>query len=385
MKQISSSDPNILIFRTESTILTLVGISMACIGIFALKECLWNSQSFDNQYPLPMAFFSGIFLVVVGILVGLERKGVEFYREEKAMVKWWGLYKPLFRKHHSLMDYDGVALSKEIRKGKNSEYILFVLKLVGIEKELVLGESYHYFEQKIIAKSISHFTSLKILDSTRGEIRIIEPADEKCLAKRLKGKATRSAKLPSSALLQYKLEDKNIYLEITPRWKGTGLFLACLIAGIWLAFFLMHWKIFPYIWLIIVSLMTFICISSLGIFIVLYFSLFGTEIKIMVARDKMSVLEKNALWSRKKDFLFSEIEDMQLLSEPIEWQISDKINQFLGLDRFGIHLPGHCIMLCSNIAEIYLGRGLCIQELEWLYMVIENSILDAHCTNQMEI
>ena len=151
--------------------------------------------------------------------------------------------KPFKTTKYDLDKYKHVAVTKEIRRSKNSTYTVYPVKMAGDAKEIEFGEPRNYEEARRQAEEVARFVQLDLVDSTSGQRvrRSPQELDESLRDRaRRTGVAVEMPERPAFMKTETRIEGRRIILDL-PR-KGlkvqhivmpfVGLVILCLI-GLW--------------------------------------------------------------------------------------------------------------------------------------------------------
>ncbi len=146
---------------------------LAGIGVIVLTFVPREIRGGDE---IPIFFgipFGGIF-AFVGSMFLFGRAGVVIDKSSGSVTKWWGLLVPMKSTTYKISQFEKVALSKEIRRSKNSSYTVYPVKLVGSADEVDISAERDFNKGRSDAEKLAKFLNLPIHDSSEGSERIRE-------------------------------------------------------------------------------------------------------------------------------------------------------------------------------------------------------------------
>ena len=148
---------------------------LAGLGVIVLGLSGAMKSDDGSQAPLLMLIPFGLLFASVGGALMFGRAGVRLNRREKSVKRWWGtVFFPLWSKTYPFDHFNVVTIVKEERRGKNSTYTVYPVRLSGEGEKIKVSEPGDYERARAMAEKTAKFLDLGIRDAGRGETVIRE-------------------------------------------------------------------------------------------------------------------------------------------------------------------------------------------------------------------
>lgn len=103
-----------------------------------------------------------------GMVVTSWRRTIQFDRKNKVIIKTKGLIKPFVSKESPLDEYNGVTLTKIVRKGPDQNYTIYQTTLTSASSDgesMMLRESPRYEVESKFATSFAKFLDFELKEN----------------------------------------------------------------------------------------------------------------------------------------------------------------------------------------------------------------------------
>ncbi len=385
MKKIDSHDPDLMIFRSGGGCLILFGLPFMISGFFTMIVPFLKTQ---GDVGWPISLFGFVFFAV-GLCISFGRSGIVIDKKMKSVTSWWGLIFPIQSKLHELYNFKNVAITKEIRRSKNSTYTVYPVRMTG-EDTLSFGENTSYETSRKLAEEIAKFLLLPLSDASSGTEIIRDPdkLDESVRDKILRtGEVKEIPPTPKNSKLLYDREGDEIRLEIPPVGWHPLFYIPIFIAGVFscILYFVFLRQVF-----FEVDTPTFFKVF-LGIFVIAPFGLvFGAIYRFASKRTMVHVspktLQVTEAWTfgkQVKEIPVKEMEELRIISALANANVKDTLdaassspnkNDTKDIQNVVSFFGSSAILARSDSVTIQFGSGLSSEEIQWVHAVIENTI-----------
>lgn len=162
-------DRDVLNITRGGGALALFGLPFLGMGLFFVYLFLAPPEGATiTGEPWIGALVGGVFaLVGAGLVFG--RSGIRLDRSRGYVTTWWGLLVPFSSTEYRLDQFTQVSVTREVRRGKNSTYEVFPVRLEGEGVHVTCSESRTYDEARRQGEEIAKFANLGVHDSSTGE------------------------------------------------------------------------------------------------------------------------------------------------------------------------------------------------------------------------
>ncbi|MBI2994569.1 MAG: hypothetical protein HYY48_10400 [Gammaproteobacteria bacterium] len=163
------SDPDIKKITHGGGFLALFGLPFLGMGLLLVFLFLSPPDGMKTSgEPWVGALVGGVFaLVGAGFVFG--RSGTILDRRRRTLTSWWGLLVPFFSTPYQIGRDAHVIVTREVRRSKNSTYIVFPVLIRGEGLSVSGGMSRDFDESRRMAEETAKFFGLAIHDLTGSE------------------------------------------------------------------------------------------------------------------------------------------------------------------------------------------------------------------------
>ena len=227
--------------RSGGGLLVLFGLLFTGVGLFLLTLPFGGPGPTGSAAPVPVRLLFTLVFSAVGLALIFYRRGISLDRRHRITTVWWGFPMPLRQTPRAWAEFTLVALTREIRKSKNSTYTVYPVRAIGQGKPLKFEEPQDYQAARRTAEQVAEFMGLPLHDSSSGHAVIRQPGElNEPLGHRLKRTGDPATALPAppagmrSRLFQ---KDRSVLMEI-PAPPPNPLLLIALIGSVGFTLFI---------------------------------------------------------------------------------------------------------------------------------------------------
>lgn len=249
MPRVESNDPDRMVYRTGGGCLVLFGLPFFLAGLFVMaspflaEELRPKDSKSGKPMPVALAVVMGGAFAALGAGLMFGRGGKELDRRTDSLTAWWGLLVPFSRKTYCLSDFERVALSREVRRSKNSTYTVFPVRVHGPGGvKVTLEEPRDANAARALAEEVAKFLSRPLADTSLGTEVVRQPGE---LDESVRARTRRTGERPAVPLppagqrCRTRVVADTLCVEMPPRGVSTRhAVFGVLAAGI-AAFFLL--------------------------------------------------------------------------------------------------------------------------------------------------
>jgi hypothetical protein len=345
--------------KSGGGLLVVFGLIFAGVGTVFLIGML----SIGKDGPPSLFLFLPVVFIIVGLCVAFGRAGVIFDKREGIITKWWGLGVRLGEKTRPLSEFGYSTISREVRRSKDSTYIVFPVRIEGAGGKLNIKELRKYEKAREQAEEIAKFIDFSVKDSSSGTVveREAGTLDESLRERAARTGENREIKEPlPGCRIKHTVSSDKLVFEIPPlgRVKARIIFYftvgsTILFLVIFLVFFIPMFKKsgnVPIVYIVVIPIL----IGNMAIGFVLS----------RLFRGKRTVIEVSLKILRVKT---GSAKALEIPSDEIEELEIGNACQSLNT----IFKRGTAIIARSDKLTISFGAGLRRKELQWLRDSIE--------------
>jgi hypothetical protein len=162
-------DPEVYDYRMPVGCMMLFGLPFLLGGLFAIVLSLSPDAGRRDVPDWYILLPGGLLLFGVGVLLVFTRRGTEIDHRNGRVTKWWGLLWPMARTVHPLADFDQVAMSQRVERGRRRSYTVYPVTLVGPKVRAVEVDTKLTFSgADELAKDIARCTGFQFVDRSQG-------------------------------------------------------------------------------------------------------------------------------------------------------------------------------------------------------------------------
>lgn len=373
MALMSSYDPDIMYFKTGGGCIAVFGLPFLLLGLFLTSTVVFSQLSPGapkSSSQLEVIPICAIF-VIIGMVMVFGRAKVAIDKRMQTIRKWWSVIVPIRSKYFKLGDYDKVTLTSEVRRSKNSTYLVYLVKLVGPGGEVVIEETKDYQSQRRNAESLAKFTGFNLIDSTSGKeiVRTPEQLDETVRDRvRRTGKVTEVPPVPEATAINYTIEGQEMQITIPTSPLNRVFGITGMIVGlIPLLFFLffMQQIVIEDVPMPVKAIIIAVVVIPFGAFFFLLLKFATRKVLLTVSPERLALTEIWSLGKSKSEIPTSELEELEIVTQ---------FHEAKGLEKLGAIFSPDVIVARSDKLSLFFGRGLSSEELKWLHAIIENTV-----------
>lgn len=323
-----------------------------------------------------LLFGCGFTAVGVGFVLG--RSGVSFDRRTKQATVWWGLLIPLKKSDYPLDSLEQVAITKEVRRSKNSTYTIFPVRVTHAAKPIKISEFRDFQKARGKAEEVAKFLNLPVADSTEGQtkMRAANELDQSIRDQaQAKGATIEVSPPPANCRVRHELANGKLTLEIPPVGMPTIamaimaaiVLLPMIFAGIFAFFFLETGDTPPFMKLFIAGFAAVLLIPVFLIFGRMFLQSRATE-QLTVTPDGLELRLVTPLGRRAKSIPANELEEFDLrpnanVATDTKGQPAPQFLQSIVVFMGG----GGAIIARSDRQTLSFGKGLSADEARWMH------------------
>jgi len=373
------TNPNVWRHQAGGGCASLFGLPFFLVGVGVIVLTFVPADVHGGD-DLPFYFgipFGLIFATVGGVFL-FGRMELMIDRSAGTAIRNWKLLSKTVKSQTSqLKEFDRISLRSEIRKGKNSSYTVYPVRLAGEGvKNFDLTQSRDENEARKEAEVLSKLLSLPIHDETAGSLRIRESdsLDESIKDKFAQGKETNVIPDPPAKLKsRINYDGSHLQVEIPPPGFNGGFLVALIAIGAFELIFISAFAI-PFLTQTDISGPPLIFVAVFGLIFLGVPTLFlvGLIAHNFIATQSVSVssdsLQVSKGWPSRKTTKIprNEIEEFYLGVKKPGTRNSKAIIT-LGSSKE--------IVAVSDTAQITFGGGLPKDEITYLYALAKGILV----------
>ena len=376
MARLSSSDPDVMAYRSGGGCVSLFGLPFLAAGLGVMTSFLWATGG-EAPPAVVVIPFGGLF-AGIGAAFVFGRAGKIIDRRAGTVTTWWGLLVPFKTTVTQLADYERVTLSREVRRSKNSTYTVYPVRLVGAGAGGVkIEEPRNVNAARKTGEEVAKFVGLPLADSSSGAL-VVREADQ--LDESLRDQARRTGERadvrepPPDARATHSVAGDSLAFDIPPTGFRLGHYFAM---GVGLVFPLIVLLVFfPSVlgskgpsgsgkWLVAGLLTLFFVILPLVATWGAALSSARATTRVEVSPALLRVSTTGLFRTKTTVIPTDQLEELQLIRTSSQ-ETRNVQAAFLG--------GAEIILARSDDASATFGAGLSRRELEWIKAVIENVV-----------
>lgn len=297
-------DSNTLEHKVGGGVIALAGLPFALAGLAIM---ILPPFSDSNDAPLVFTISFGAVFFLVGSSLIFGRYAIQINKATLELTQTWSLFAPLKTKSYSIRGAQGITVSHETRRSKNSSYSIYPVRLKFADGETVDFENPRSpNKSRQLAERLAKFLSLPLTDTSLGTPTTRQPDElDLNLKQRLKSGnlETRIPEPPAKLVATIDYDGSRLKVEIPPPGPQPALLLGLLANLLFIGFtaFLVVGPMFE----------RFDSVPlPFQIFLVLFFSIPGGVSLSLLGRMfffRQSLLADSAIVSHSRGWLFRKV------------------------------------------------------------------------------
>jgi len=148
-----------------------VGLPALLVGVGILLYGMGMITLAGGAGPPPWAVtlgFGGLF-TAGGVVLMFGRSAVVIDRRAGTVVKWWGVFLPVFRKTYHLADYDRVVMSEVWRSTRHEPGLsVHPIRLTSDRDSIHIAQPRDKAAAHRLAKELAHFLEISLVEDSTG-------------------------------------------------------------------------------------------------------------------------------------------------------------------------------------------------------------------------
>lgn len=343
-------------FRSGGGGLMLFGLPFAGFGgLFAVASLLGRVEGGPWYVMAPM----GLLFMLVGLALMAYRQASEFDGRRREWRTWWGFVVPWRVRAGSFDELAQVQIRREVRRSKNSTYVVFPVRvIVGGGADVTLESSRDFLAARRAAERLAGVCGLPIYDYSGDGLKITEPADLDASLKEKAKRAERSFAIPAepaSRRCQYEVDGASVRFRL-PAAGGAhvlGGLIALVLPAVFVYFFFLRPLLadddmpaaFKMLFIAFVCFIGLLLPALFGLATV-YKAVFG-ETEVAASPEGVTVRRRGLLGWRSQRLAADDIEEV------------------------AVRALGSEVVVVSDVQALRFGRHLGADEKQWPARVLE--------------